>query len=134
MPSATRRLVYISAKTSPGVFTRSTFAIKLRIVQMGAMRMPMLAETSISQNYLMVLISSHVIMTVAYYGQWPVALRLNPCVTTEETWTNPFVKVSVTYSTPELRIHIGGLAMEPKSVFSRRLDVTGFQIARMPLN
>ena len=109
--------------------------MKGRIVQMGAMRVLMLAKTSVSRYALRVGVSSHATMTVAYTGRMPVALRLSPCVMTAKTWLTTSAKASVTPGSQEMRTRIGGLVkMAPKSVSSRRLAVTGIQIVTMPLN
>ena len=102
---------------------------------MGAMRARLLAKTSVSQNALKVILSSHATMTVAYLGTGPVALRPSPCVRTAETWMTPSAKASVTIGSQELKTRIDGLVpMASKSVSSKRLVVTGIQIVTMPLN
>ena len=106
----------------------------ISIVQMGAMRVLMLAKTSVSQNALRVGLSSHATMTVAYTCGRPVALRLNPCVMTAKTWLMTSAKTSVTPSSQEMRTRIGGLVKMAKSVSSIRLAVMGIQIVTMPLN
>ena len=50
LPSAVRRLASISAQTVLGVFRGSSFAIVIRIAQMGAMRVLLLAKTRVTHS------------------------------------------------------------------------------------
>ena len=121
---------YTSVKTAPSVIILLTVAIVRRIAETGAIRALMLAKTKVSVNNHLIL-SSDATMTVAFGWTWPVALRLNPSVMTVVTWLIPFVMVSVTFGTQELRTRIGGVVKMIKSVSSRRLGVTGIQIVTL---
>ena len=102
---------------------------------MEAMRMLMLAKTSVSHVALRAMLSCHAAMTVAYSCPMPAVLRLSLFVRMVQTWQTPSAKVSVTMTSQELRIRIGGpVPMALRGVSSKRLDVTGIQIVTMPLN
>ena len=106
-----------------------------KIAQMEAMRTLMLAKTSVSHVALRAMLYSHAAMTVAYSCPMPAVLRLSLFVRTVQTWLTPSAKVSVTMTSQELRIRIGGpVPMALRGVSSKRLDVTGIQIVMMPLN
>ena len=123
----------LSAKTVPGVLKKDIYAMRIRIAQMGVMRVVLIAETNVRHYALWVIHSSHVTRAVAFGGPMPAALRLNPSVKMAETWLTLSAMASVILHILELRTRIGGLVpMAPRNVSSRRLAVMGIQIVTMP--
>ena len=67
-PSAAKRTTSINAKMAPGVFIWMNFVIVIRSVQMGAMRVLIIAKMSVGHFTLSVCLSSHATTAVAYGG------------------------------------------------------------------
>ena len=118
-----------------GVFVRDSFAILLKIAQMGVTRAQLLAEKSVNQNALRAFLSYHATRIVAYVRVLPALLTHSPCVRMAKTWLTLSAMASVTLPSQKWRTPIGGLApTAPRDVSFRLIGVTESPIVTMPLN